>query len=582
MENGFLRCMLLVLMVGTLSAQEVRTISGKVSDGKVPMENVRVTVFDTDRIAYTDSDGFYRIQVDTGDEVQFSSIGMKTIAIRVEDVTRILNPIMVPDVTELDEVTVTKSKRRSQEDLAQDYNTDTDIIRTAFGYVSVSRSPGRTQIMDFSETVPITPCILDILRNRWPGVRVFGDCFGRDSGVTIRGSSTLFGNNSPVWDIDGLIVAEVPLWLDPNNVKRMAVLSSLVQTIAYGSIGANGVIVVNTIAGNARRNVVEDRARLRNNFYKDNALTAAELKVNWPEYKKELYASATLKEARETFSRLKATYASSPYFILDAQHYFVSEWDRGDVAQELVDAHFGAFEDNPVLLKALAYQLEAQNQPDAAHEVYKDIFLLRPHYAQSYLDLARSYRDIGATKQAAGIHARYAYLLEQGFMEMDSVTFQPLMDREFNNLLALEKTALMRRGNRNKVYVDDGESNGTLLVFEWNDGEAEFELQFVNPGKQYHVWKHTLADNTEGIIKEKLFGYSIKDELLDGSLPGTWQVNVNYLGNKSLTPTYLKATVYQNYGTKAQRKETKVLKLSVRNVNTELLKVRSTAGLTLN
>ena len=61
--------------------------------------------------------------------------------------------------------------------------------------------------------------------------------------------------------------------------------------------------------------------------------------------------------------------------------------------------------------------------------------------------------------------------------------------------------------------------------------------------------------------------------MIDGSLPGTWQVNVNYLGNKSLTPTFLKATVYYNYGTRSQRKEVKTFKLSLKNVNQELFKV---------
>jgi hypothetical protein len=60
---------------------------------------------------------------------------MKTMTIRIEDVTRILNPIMVPEVNILDEVVVTKSRRKSQKDLEYEYEEDANIIRTAFGYV---------------------------------------------------------------------------------------------------------------------------------------------------------------------------------------------------------------------------------------------------------------------------------------------------------------------------------------------------------------------------------------------------------------------------------------------------------------
>ncbi len=59
------------------------------------------------------------------------------------------------------------------------------------------------------------------------------------------------------------------------------------------------------------------------------------------------------------------------------------------------------------------------------------------------------------------------------------------------------------KGKQKKLYIADNDFKGTRVVFEWNDGEAEFELQFVNPGKQYHIWKHSLADNPELIAREK-------------------------------------------------------------------------------
>ena len=127
-----------------------------------------------------------------------------------------------------------------------------------------------------------------------------------------------------------------------------------------------------------------------------------------------------------------------------------------------------------------------------------------------------------------------------------------------------------------------GSCVGTRLVFEWNDSEAEFDLQFVNPENQYYTWKHSLAANAETIYSEKDYGYNTTEYLLDYSLPGTWTVNVSYSGNKSLTPTYLKATIYYNYGTNAQSKEVKVFKLSLKNVNQELFKIQSIARIASN
>ena len=106
----------LFLFIGLfgLAQENERKISGKVTDGRSPVSNVSVSIEDKGTKAFTDQDGRYEIMASTGDVIQYSYTGLKTIRIKVEDVTRILNPIMVPDVTELEEVVVKGSNRKSQ------------------------------------------------------------------------------------------------------------------------------------------------------------------------------------------------------------------------------------------------------------------------------------------------------------------------------------------------------------------------------------------------------------------------------------------------------------------------------------
>jgi tetratricopeptide (TPR) repeat protein len=578
MAKKILTLVLSLLVMSLAQGQVERTINGKVSDGNRPMENVTVEILNTDAVTTTDKDGSYRLAIATDDELQFSYMGMKTMTIRIEDVTRILNPVMVPKVNILDEVVVTKSRRKSQKDLEFEYQVDQNIIRTAFGYIHAQSSSGTVRVLNESNIIPVTPCVLDLLRTRFPGLAVSGDCFGGGM-VTNRGISTLFGRNLVAWDVDGMILSNPPIWLDVNNIQRIAVLSSLVTGVRYGTLGSGGIVVINTKSGNSFRDEVADRARLRNNFYKDDSLEDTDIRSNWPAYKTELYASTSLKNARQNFEKLVEKYTNSPYFLLDTQAYFTKEWERPDFGEEIIANYYGLYDENPVLLKALAYQYQEQGQYERANATYKEVFLLRPNYAQSYLDMARSYREIGSTIKSASLHARYGYLQEQGFMELDTAGFGPIMDREFNNLLALEKDAVVEKEKGNKLYVAKEDIEGTRLVFEWNDGEAEFELQFVNPGKQYHIWRHSWEDNADMITCEKNFGYNTMEEFIDGSLPGIWQVNVTYSGNKSLTPSYLKATLYHNYGTRAQRKEVKVFKMSLKNANQELFKIASTTAI---
>ena len=182
----------LALAMMTGLAQE-RKVKGKVSDGKSPMENVNVQVLDKGEATATGADGSYEIAVATGDRLQYSYTGMKTITIRVEDVTRILNPIMIPDIEELDEVVVEGSKRRSQKDLQEDYVINNNIIKTAWGYLDAHRAAGNVRMLDESQINTVNLGILELIQNRFPGVRVVGATTG------LRPTSTpgQFGVQSP-------------------------------------------------------------------------------------------------------------------------------------------------------------------------------------------------------------------------------------------------------------------------------------------------------------------------------------------------------------------------------------------------
>ena len=589
-----------------------KTIRGMVTDGRSTIENVAVGIEGSSNSTYTDASGKYELAAEVGDILTFSYQGLKTVRIKVEDVTRILNPTMVPDIEQLEEVTVVGSNRKSQSELAVEYQQNPNIIRTAFGYLNAETAPGNIKFMREDEINSVAICILDLLRNEFAGVRVQGSCLGafgpgagsstqltnitaqnsNNPGVVglsdqgtgiqsalnsgkgfIRSGNSLFNPRSAIFDVDGQIFNDAPIWIDVKNIKRIAILNNFATTTAYGSAGAGGVIVVNTIVASPRSNKIVDQARLRNNFVAGNIKTQEELQRNWPSYLQDLYNSGSLEEAKQTYAKNAKIYSSSPYYFMDAQKYFVEKWNDKAYADDLIGSNFALFDNNPVLLKALAYHYEEQGEFEQANHFYKKVLKLRPDYAQSYVDMANSYRDLRDAKQAASIYTRYNYLIEDGMMEMDSVDFATIFEREYNNFLLLDKNAVVTGEKSSELYIAEEDFEGTRLVFEWDNSEAEFELQFVNPQKQYHTIKHSLADNEAKVMRGKDFGYSISEYLVDGSLPGKWTVNARYLGNKSLTPSYLKATVYYNYGTYAQRKEVKVFKLSLKDIPQELFTI---------
>ena len=603
-----------MLLGPVLSAQEpAKTIRGKVTDGQLPLSNVSISVEDGGASTFTDENGMYSIEAAPGDVLLYTYTGMESIRIRVEDVTRILNPTMSMYVAELDEVVVIGSNRKTQRELEMEYAINERLIRTAYGILNADTAPGNVRFMTDKEIQPVYLCILDLLRNRFAGVRVVGECSGaggpavtggqltniqgvpqRDADsfsefddlgpqrVYIRGASSIFNQRAAIFDVDGLILTDPPIWLDIKQIKRLAILNNFATTTMYGNVGAGGVIVINTLAGSPKRGKITDYARLRNNYLTAPVVSREDIAASQPTYYKELTEASSTAEARAVYEKYASRYSGSPYFFLDAYRHFYEVRRDGEFADEIISSHAYLFDKNPVHLKALAYTYESQSRFRMANEAYMGVMRLRPNYGQSYMDLANSYRDMEQYDKSASLYKRYDYLVEEGLIPVDSTYFLPILNREYNNLLYRHQAGIVSAEKRASLYVEEEDFQGTRLVFEWNDGEAEFDLQFVNPEKQYHLWKHTLASNPEVIMKEKEIGFNTQEFLIDGSLPGTWQVNIHYQGNKSLTPTYLKVSIYDNYGTPAQRKEVRVFKLSLKDVNQQLFTLTKGATIALN
>jgi len=377
--------------------------------------------------------------------------------------------------------------------------------------------------------------------------------------------------------VDGLILNDAPIWIPVGTIKRVAVLSGLAARNLYGGIASGGVVIINTNTGSyfAQSKELKDKARLRNNIYNGDAISLNTLNKDLPAYLQELNQSKSFEEAMKIFEYYNDRYGSNYNYSVDALNYFYKYWQENEFVDELVDNTYNSFQSNPVALKALLYVLQANGDFKKAFEINREIFILRPNYAQSYMDLANGYRDLGEHKSAASLYSRYGYLVEKGFLRNDSTTFSTIINREFNNLIALKGKDIISENVDKYVLNDD--YKGTRLVFEWNDSEAEFELQFVNPEGHYFISKHAMMANSQRIADEKLSGFSCEEYLIDQSLPGNWQINLKYLGNKRLTPSYLKAVVYYNYGTAEQRKVIKVFKMGLKDVNLEFFKFNTTS-----
>ncbi len=563
-----------------------KTIHGKITNLGNPLQDVHITNLSSGDNIGSDQNGMYEIMAKPKEELRFTYVGMDTISVIVEDVTKILNIQMKMRVEELDEVTVSKKVLKGQKELELEYDSNPNIIKSAYGYLNKETANYSLRILG-EEEIDKAPDLEFLITGKFAGIGVKCDNknelivqmrsssslgVGATTTLSSKGGSFTGGpSQGAVFDIDGTIVTRIgcsTLW---GNIRRIAFIPSLAGLARYGHLGRNGVVIINTITGTVTPKEANgapyDQAKLRNNYLTENVVDAEGVGASLPSYLKELKESKSTEAARAVFEKNNAKYANHAFFYLDSYRYF-HERDKA-FAESIYDKYVDLTDENPVLLKAMAYVLEAQGQQEKAHALYKQVYKLRPEYAQSFIDMANSYRDLDKPESAASLYARHSYLLEEGLLPKDSLELAAIMQREVDNLFDLDNGSL-----KIKKRKKDFDERSTRLVFDWNDSEAEFDLQFVNPDNQYFEWKHTLAEMPDRIRSEKELGYAMADFLLDNELLGTWKVNATYHGNKQVTPTYIKATIYRNYGSKLQSKEVKVFKLGMQGVNQHLFNLR--------
>mgnify|MGYP003968580319 FL=1 len=85
----------------------------------------------------------------------------------------------------------------------------------------------------------------------------------------------------------------------------------------------------------------------------------------------------------------------------------------------------------------------------------------------------------------------------------------------------------------------------------------------LNQNNKYFDWSHTVIDSKANMIDEIQYGYNTEEFIIDDSEKGEWIINIeNFSIENQDNPTYLKYTVYKNYGRPNEIKKLMVINLS--------------------
>lgn len=254
----------------TTQQQDKITISGAIVDSvgrPIPSATVHLVGAENLGVSTNQQGYFVFPNVPRNAEVSISSVGYESVRFQVYNASK--NPM--PDNVKPE--FFNDFSARFTVVLAHSNNAIDDVVVTGYMDIDKSKFTGsaftvRADDIKIAGEVSIDQMLQGIV----PGMLVTmpSGQVGATAKIRVRGTSTLLGNQEPVWVVDGivqrnpvpmqdgagslsgdmndmsLLAANAISWLSPSDIETITVLKDASATAIYGSQAANGVIVIKT------------------------------------------------------------------------------------------------------------------------------------------------------------------------------------------------------------------------------------------------------------------------------------------------------------------------------------------------
>lgn len=231
--------------------QDKRTIKGTITDETgEPLIGVSIKVQGTTIGTITDLDGNYTLEV-TDDKaiLEFSYIGYKTVTIPVTG-AKSYNVVMKEDSQQLGEVVIT----------AMGIERKSESLTYATQQIG-GKELTRAKDVNFVNSLQGKSAGLTITPNS-------SGAGGGSSKITLRGQSSILGNNQPLIVLDGIPMSngmsgqsqeilmaasrddgDLLSTINPDDIANISILKGPNAAALYGSAANNGVIIITTKSG---------------------------------------------------------------------------------------------------------------------------------------------------------------------------------------------------------------------------------------------------------------------------------------------------------------------------------------------
>ena len=545
-------------------ASKFKTINGRVSDENGYLSDVTVISRDNNLQTITDSLGNFSIEAQNRGILEFRYIGKNTILSRVSEST-VKNIYMTDGNMILDEVVLENKKE--------------EIIDNGYGKLDKKRLGYSVETLAGNKIIPSNTDVKDAVAGKFAGVKI-----GANDDLTQfvgRGRyTTILGNQYGLVVVDGVVIKQSDSsmgagfiadtgFINTENIESVTYLKGLAATNIYGSDGSNGVLLIKTKTGSS--SFKKKKKRQLGNTPTYNEYVEIEEIINEP-YIKEISQTTTIEDAYKMYLSQRELYGKDINFFFDIASYF-KNWNNLYLVKRILS---NVLEINKNLdleiLRVLAYKYDEFEMFEESINVYEQLISFEPSESQSYRNLALSYQ---LNKQFTKAQEIYNKIHTNQYSDVNSFNgLKQTINAEYKNLVALHNSNLIAT-NIPEFYKKNAEYD-TRIVFEWSHFDAEFDLQIVNPQKRYFTWSHTQKEEASRFMKETSQGYGLEEFFITKKDKGEWLFNLTYYGKKTgdnSMPSYVKVTVYSNFGKPTQTKKVTVKELNDLNKKESILKL---------
>ena len=548
----------------TSVASEFKTINGRVSDENGYLSDVTVISRGNNTQTLTDSLGNFSIEAQNRGILEFRYIGKNTILLRASD-SATKNIYMTDGNMVLDEVVLENNKNEE--------------IDNGYGKLDKKRLGYSVETLAGNKIIPSNTDVKDAVAGKFAGVKI-----GANDDLTQfvgRGRyTTILGNQYGLVVVDGVVIKQSNSsmgagfiadtgFINTENIESVTYLKGLAATNIYGSDGSNGVLLIKTKTGSS--SFKKKKKRQLGNTPTYNEYVEIEEIINEP-YIKEISQTTTIEDAYKMYLSQRELYGKDINFFFDIASYF-KNWNNLYLVKRILS---NVLEINKNLdleiLRVLAYKYDEFEMFEESINVYEQLISFEPSESQSYRNLALSYQ---LNKQFTKAQEIYNKIHNNQYSDVNSFNgLKQTINAEYKNLVALHNSTLLAT-NIPEFYKKNAEYD-TRIVFEWSHFDAEFDLQIVNPQKRYFTWSHTQKEEASRFMKETSQGYGLEEFFITKKDKGEWLFNLTYYGKKTgdnSMPSYVKVTVYSNFGKPTQTKKVTVKELNDLNKKESILKL---------